>query len=158
MNKTSIIPLYHLNGTGNTTIDVVLNDGEFFIRLIDYRNKKEFLTKVVPSNSDLYGKSIKRHIERGLDYCRTVSRLLNVDDLTGDQQKLLKVLPYGQAMKEKDLAQKLDISPDVLQNISKPLVEKRILNILRYNEFHHADPWRELRIAFDTAKNKEFLR
>ncbi|MEQ8423204.1 MAG: hypothetical protein RIB01_15385 [Balneola sp.] len=157
MKTTSIIPFYHISGTGNITIDVILNDGEFFIRLIDYRNKEEILTKSVPSNSELYGTSITREIQRGLDYCRTVSQLLKIDDLTADQEKLLTALPFGQAMKGNELAKKLNISREELQAISKVLLEKRILNILRYSEYHHADPWRQFRLSFDLAKNKEFL-
>ena len=160
MKKSGVKPIHNIRSDGNTLIDIILDQGTLFVRLIDYRaHRNEELLFSDRENLDQlpYASGTKKFISNGLKYCRVIAKLLSLKDLSDNATNIKELLEKYGSLNINAIIKKTELPEKVINASLDELLAKKLIARVGYEKYAIKDQFGHIRYLFDPSRNLKFL-
>ncbi|XOV92157.1 MAG: hypothetical protein ACFHWX_18350 [Bacteroidota bacterium] len=160
MKKSGVRPIHNIRSDGNILIDIILKDGELFVRLMDYRaNRNEELLYSGKEEIDQlpYASGTRRFLSKGLKYCHDLAKLLSLKDLSDNANRIKVLLEKNGSLNINAINKMTDIPEKMITDSLFELLAKKLIARVGYEKYAIKDQFGHIRSLFDPSKNLNFL-
>lgn len=151
MTTLDIKPIRNLKADGNSIVDVVIYNGDLWVRVINYKEyqNNEILIAKDSNPDDMdFGKLIKHCISSGLKYCLELDEILTLSDLSKESIMILRLLKEGNWLKIKALQKMTALSEESIRNAIDHLLDKYLITRVGFEKYAYQDRYGHLRDYF----------
>ena len=148
MLNPTIKPIHNFKADGNSIVDVVIYQGDLWVRLISYKeyeNHEILISKNTDFNSLEYGKSINKNISLGLKYCEELGKILTLSDLTNESKRVLTGIKESEGININNLQKATTLSDKTIRNSIHHLLDKYIITRVGNEKYAYQDRYGHLR-------------
>lgn len=160
MKKSRVRPIHNIRSDGNTLIDIILDQGALFVRLIDYRahrNEELLFSDRETLNQLPYPSGTRRLISNGLKYCRVIAKLLSLKDLSDNATSVKELLEKYGSLNINAINKMTELPEKEIVASLDELLAKKLIARVGYQRYDIKDQFGHIRSLFDPSLNLHFL-
>ncbi|MBV6639671.1 MAG: hypothetical protein KI791_03085 [Cyclobacteriaceae bacterium] len=160
MKSSGVHPIHNVRSDGNILIDIILNQGALYVRLIDYRanRNEEYLFSGKEGIDQLpYASGTRRFLSNGLKYCRVMAKLLSLQDLSDHANTIKELLEKNGSLNINAINKMTEIPEKMITDSLFELLAKKLIARVGYEKYAIKDQFGHIRSLFDPSKNLSFL-
>ncbi len=150
---SEIKPIHNFKADGNSIVDVVIYQGDLWVRVINYlpnQNKETLIPKDSDSDNLGFGRQINRLIVKALKYCLEMSQMLTLADLSKETVEILKLIQESdEGLNFNGLEKITKLSRGIIKKSIHHLSDKHLIIRVGFEKYAFQDQIGHLRSLYE---------